>query len=143
MCSGDVAVYCTDPSRITEEGLEGFFLGWPERPSPRVLLRALSGSYRCVLALEPGLPRAIGFVYAVSDGVLSAQIPLLEVLPAYRGRGIGSELMRRLLADLEGLYMRDVTCDRDLVPFYERLGMRPLTAMAIRDPEALLGLRAE
>ena len=31
--------------------------------------------------------RVVGFVTAISDGVLSAYIPLLEVLPEYQGAG--------------------------------------------------------
>jgi precorrin-8X/cobalt-precorrin-8 methylmutase len=82
----------------------------------------------------------IGFVTAVSDGVVSAYVPLLEVLPSYRRRGIGTELIRRLLARLDGLYMVDLACDEELVPFYERLGLgRVGVAMGIRRPPALRG----
>jgi GNAT superfamily N-acetyltransferase len=54
--------------------------------------------------------------------VLSAYIPLLEVLPAHRGKGVGTDLLRRLLLILDGLYMVDVMCDADVRPFYERVG---------------------
>ena len=47
----------------------------------------------------------VGFVTAISDGVLSAFIPLLEVLPEWQGPGIGTELVRRILAELEDFYM--------------------------------------
>lgn len=75
----------------------------------------------------------VGFITAITDGVLSAYIPLLEVLPAYRGRGTGSELLRRLLQKLDHLYMVDLLCDAELQPFYERMGMRPATGMMIRN----------
>ena len=61
---------------------------------------------------------------AISDGVISAYIPLLEVLPEYQGRGIGAELVRRLLAELEGLYTVDLCCDEDVVGFYERFDLK-------------------
>jgi ribosomal protein S18 acetylase RimI-like enzyme len=90
-----------------------------------------------VLAREP--ERVVGFVTAISDGVLSAYVPLLEVLPEYQGRGIGTELMRRLLARLEDLYMVDLCCDTDLEPFYRRLGLQTWDrGMGIRNREALL-----
>ncbi len=41
--------------------------------------------------------------------------------------------MRRVLVILQGLYMVDLLCDPDVQPFYARLGMRPMTAMFIRD----------
>jgi ribosomal protein S18 acetylase RimI-like enzyme len=64
----------------------------------------------------------IGFATAISDGVMSAYIPFLEVLPEYQRQGIGTELIRRLLGQLDGLYMVDLSCDAALQPFYERLG---------------------
>jgi precorrin-8X/cobalt-precorrin-8 methylmutase len=89
-----------------------------------------------VLAVEGA--RVIGFATAISDGVLSAYVPLLEVLPEHQGRGIGTELMRRLLIRLGGLYMVDLACDEELAPFYERLGLaRTGVAMGIRRRGAL------
>ena len=58
----------------------------------------------------------------LSDGMLSAYIPLLEVIPSRRGQGIGSELIRQLLVDVGQLYTIDVMCDEDVVSFSERLG---------------------
>jgi predicted N-acetyltransferase YhbS len=57
----------------------------------------------------------------------------LEVLPDYQHRGIGSELVRRMLAKFSDLYMIDLTCDVERQPFYEQFGMRPATGMMIRD----------
>jgi ribosomal protein S18 acetylase RimI-like enzyme len=118
--------------------LQGFFVGWPNPPSPERHLESLRGSAAVVLARD-GEP-VVGFVNAISDGVLSAYIPLLEVLPDYQGRGIGSELVRRLVARLESLYMVDLCCDAELEPFYLRLGFRTLDrGMGIRNYEALAG----
>ena len=75
-----------------------------------------------VLALDG--EHVVGFVTVLSDGVLCAHVSLLEVLPRYQGRGIGSELMRRALGGLSNLYAVDVVCDPEVQPFYLRLGMR-------------------
>ena len=64
--------------------------------------------------------------------MLSAYIPLLEVLPEYQGTGIGTELMRRLLAELRDLYMVDLVCDPQLENFYRRFGMVLQSGMALR-----------
>jgi hypothetical protein len=45
----------------------------------------LQGSDVIGLAREAESGRIVGFVTAVGDGVLSAFIPLLEVVPDYRG----------------------------------------------------------
>jgi GNAT superfamily N-acetyltransferase len=120
--------------------LEGFFVGWPSPPSPERHLDVLRGSVAVALARESEDGRIVGFANAVGDGVLSAYIPLLEVLPAHQGRGIGSELVRRLLAGLGSIYMIDVCCDAELEPFYRRLGFRPLDrGMGLRNYEAAAG----
>ena len=58
--------------------------------------------------------------------VVSAFIPLLEVLPDYQHQGIGTELMRRLLARLDRFCMVDLCCDAGLEAFYSALGFRLL-----------------
>jgi ribosomal protein S18 acetylase RimI-like enzyme len=129
-------VYSTDLAGVEAGNLEGFFADWPLRPSPGRHLELLRGSDHVVLAREPE-GRVVGFVTAVSDGVLAAYIPLLEVLPDWQGRGVGTELVRLLLDELRGLYMVDLVCDDALEPFYARFGMIPLRAMALRNRNAL------
>lgn len=130
--------YETTLEGVREQDLGGFFVGWPTRPSAATHLRLMHGSDLVVLARDSESGRVVGFVTAVGDGVLSAFIPLLEVLPEYQGRGIGSELVRRLLALLEGSYMIDLLCDDDLVSFYERFGMSRRVAMVLRNRDALV-----
>jgi ribosomal protein S18 acetylase RimI-like enzyme len=125
--------YTTSLDDITAGQLRGgFWVGWQDPPSPETHLRLLRGSDHVVLARDDATGEVVGFVTAVSDGVLAAYIPLLEVLPAYQNRGIGSELVRRLLEQLRHLYMVDLLCDEELQPFYERLGMRRAAGMLLR-----------
>lgn len=130
--------YETSVEGLRTSDLEGFFVDWPTRPSPELHLRVLRGSDHVVLAREDTSGRVVGFVTAVGDGALSAYLPLLEVLPAFQGQGIGSELVRRVLALLEDVYMVDLCCDEDLVGFYERFGMNRLVGMGIRNRAALI-----
>jgi ribosomal protein S18 acetylase RimI-like enzyme len=111
----------------------GFFVGWPNPPGPETHLRLLAGSDHAILALDPASDAVVGFITAISDGVLTAYIPLLEVLPAYQRCGIGQELVARMLTRLGHLYMVDLLCDPELQPFYGRLGMRPATGMLHRN----------
>ncbi len=138
--------YTTTLDGITEDDLRGgFWVGWPDPPAAGMHLAMLRGSEAVVLAIDdeakPGAPRVVGFVNAVGDGVLAAYLPCLEVLPAWQGQGIGSELVRRVLAAVEPRYMVDLVCDDDVVPFYERLGMTPYRAMIRRDRRALKASR--
>jgi ribosomal protein S18 acetylase RimI-like enzyme len=118
--------------------LEGFFEGWPNPPSPATHLRLLEGSSHVVLALDED--RVVGFVTALSDGVQNAYLPLLEVLASHRGRGLGRELVRRVLAEIGPLYSISLHCDPELEAFYGPLGLQPLGGMAIRNYEAQSGL---
>jgi GNAT superfamily N-acetyltransferase len=115
---------------LTKEALRGFFVGWSHPRTPEEHLGILEGSDCVVLAVEDD--RVVGFVTALSDGVQSAFIPLLEVLPKYRGRGIGTGLMHRMLEKLAPIPAIDLTCDPELRPFYGRLGMVPSVGMIVR-----------
>ncbi len=119
----------------------GFFIGWPNPPSPETHLRLLQGSSHVVLAIDERTADVVGFATAISDGVLSAYIPLLEVLPEYQHQGIGQELMRRMIAALRSLYMVDLLCDPELQPFYEQIGMRHADGMLIRNYDRQNGSR--
>lgn len=120
---------------ITSEQLQGFFVGWPNPPSSSQLLQALQNSSYCVIAKDD--KQVIGFVYAISDEVLSAYIPLVEVLPAYQKKGIGKEIIKRLLEQINHLYMNDVCCDENIVSFYEKLGFIKVSGMVKRNYKVL------
>ncbi len=122
---------------ITSEKLSGFFNDWPNPPSKEVHLQILKNSFAFVLAYDTSEKRVIGFVNAISDGVLFAFIPLLEVLPDFKGRGIGKELIKRIEAELSDKYAIDLVCDPSVAPFYSKLGFSELRGMAKRNYEAL------
>ena len=128
-----MVTYIDSPQDITSDQLRGFFVGWPDPPSCAAHLSLLKNSACVVLAVDDAAQNVVGFVTAIADGVLAAYIPLLEVLPAYQGQGIGSELMRRMLNLLRDYYVVDLVCDPEMQPFYARLGMKPHSAMILRN----------
>jgi len=134
--SGDhnppMIAYRTSVENLQPEEIgEGFFEGWPNPPSREDHLRILKGSFAVVLAEDQ--EKVVGFITAISDGVSCAYIPHLEVLPAYRGHGIGSQLVTRLREQLKDLYMIDLLCDDPVKPFYKSLGFREVGGMAVRN----------
>lgn len=129
-----------DQLRITQtlddvraEDLDGFFVGWPEHPDESTHLAVLEGSEAVSLAVESESRRIVGFANAISDGVLSAYIPLLEVRPEWQGIGIGHRLIEEICQQLDHLYMIDLVCDADLESFYEPMGFQALSGMAKRN----------
>ncbi len=112
---------------------KGFFMGWKKPLSPETHLAILKNSDHVVLAIDPEAGTVVGFVTAISDGIQAAFIPLLEVLPACRGKGIGTALMSRMLGKLRGIPAVDLTCDPSLQKFYARLGMVPSVGMVVRN----------
>ncbi len=124
-------IYKTGTESIVADDLEDFFEGWGKKPDPEKRLKILQNSDHIITAHDEG--RLIGFINAITDKTLSAYIPLLEVLPAYRGKGIGGELVKRMTELLSSFYMIDLCCDDDLSGFYEKLGFNKSVGMIKRN----------
>lgn len=126
-------IYTNSLDGISSDMLKGFFVDWPNPPKPDTHLKLLKNSSKVVIAIDDKTNQVIGFITAISDGVLSAYIPLLEVLPTYKNQGIGRELVNRILKELDDIYMIDLCCDDDLVPYYDRFGMMKTNGMILRN----------
>ncbi|OCS85058.1 GNAT family N-acetyltransferase [Caryophanon tenue] len=124
--------YITTADTVTATMLTGFFVDWPNPPQPKTHVTLLQNSDYVVLAVNEE-QQVVGFITAISDGVLSAYIPLLEVLPNYQHQGIGQQLVTRMFKQLEHLYMIDICCDAELRPYYEKLGMTSTVGMVKRN----------
>jgi len=125
--------YTSSLENISEEMLSGFFVGWPNPPSQSAHIKILKGSYCVWLAIDKNKNKVIGFINATSDGVLSAYIPLLEVLPEYQNTGVGKELVANMLDSLKKFYMVDLLCDKDLQDYYAKFGMQEATGSFLRN----------
>ncbi len=124
--------YSTGLDSIDPHGLQGFFVGWTKPLTPEDHYRILQNSQYIVIATDQHTKKVVGFINALSDRIKFAFIPMLEVLPDYQGIGIGTELMRRLLAEVSHLDCIDLSCDENLQKFYEKFGMIKHHAMLIR-----------
>ena len=128
-------IYKSSTKGIRPKQLKGFFVGWLKQPSQETHLKILQNSAFVILAIDDQTNNVIGFVNAISDKILSAYIPLLEVLPEYQKERIGKELVTRILDKLSKVYMIDLCCDEQLKPFYQKLGLAPMQAMGKRNYE--------
>jgi len=125
--------YSDSVENITPGMLNGFFEGWKKPQTTKNHLKILKNSDYIILAIDTDNSRVIGFITALADNVQAAFIPLLEVLPEYRCKGIGSKLVSRMLEKLKDIPAIDLTCEPELQKFYMRFGMVPSAGMIIRD----------
>ena len=131
--------YLYSVKEISAEQLQGFFDGWPNPPSQETHLRLLQQSDKVILAQDTSSGAIVGFITAITDGVLAAYIPLLEVIPEYQHQQIGSVLTQKMLEQLSNYYMVDLLCDTDIQPFYEQFGMKRATGMYLRNYDKQAG----
>lgn len=70
----------------------------------------------------------VGYVDSVSNGVTDAYIQDLIVRPDYQGKGIGTDLMKKMIASLKEkhIYMISVIFEESLKPFYDRFGFNTM-----------------
>lgn len=97
-------------------------VGWnrmeKEMANPRL------NSYYHIAVYEEENQKLIGFVDSVSNGVTDVYIQDLMVHPDFQGKGLGSELMNKMIDYLKkaDIYMISVLYDEDLKDFYSRFG---------------------
>lgn len=74
--------------------------------------------------------KLVGYVDSVSNGVTDAYIQDLMVHPDHQGKGIGTELMNRMIALLRSrhIFMISVVFDDMLRPFYKRFGFTEMVS---------------
>jgi ribosomal protein S18 acetylase RimI-like enzyme len=69
---------------------------WQESPEARSIIPAMIRGSFCFMVARSLDGHIIGMARVISDGCSDAYIQDVTVLDAYRGQGIGSELVRRL-----------------------------------------------
>jgi GNAT superfamily N-acetyltransferase len=99
--------------------------GWPRIHSEQATA-GIYGSALVVAAKDDD--RTVGTARLIWDGGYAALIKDVLVLPEYQGRGIGSEMMNRIMSFLKsklkpgfGIQI-DLMAATDKEPFYEKLG---------------------
>ena len=98
--------------------------GWNEnyQKASGELIQALRSSWYFLGAYDG--EQLVGFGRLVSDGVLHAMIYELIVLPEYQGRGIGGEILEKLVEKCREAGVHDIQlfCARGKHEFYEKRG---------------------
>jgi ribosomal protein S18 acetylase RimI-like enzyme len=107
-------------------------VGWQKRTTDRDRLAQLVRGSLWVISAWDG-EQLVGFARAISDGAFNAYISTVAVLPDYQRRGIGREIVRRLIEGHDGIQFV-LHANADAYPFYLHLGLgfEPATNMLTR-----------
>jgi GNAT superfamily N-acetyltransferase len=97
-------------------------VGWTARAEqPERLAQLLRGSMFVVSAWAEEGARLVGFAAAISNGAWHAYVTSVAVHPDHQRSGIGKEVVRRLMADRDGIQFV-LHADPPVHPFYAKLG---------------------
>ena len=112
-----------DSHEIDLDQLAALFnsVGWERRTIDRDRLAQLVRGSQYVISAWDG-DRLVGFARAISDGAFNAYLSTVAVLPEYQKRGIGRELVARLLAGRDHLQFV-LHANESAYPFYLHLDL--------------------
>jgi GNAT superfamily N-acetyltransferase len=106
-------------------------VGWSHRTrDPERLAQMVRGSLYGVSAHDGDA--LVGYARAISDGAFNAYVSTVAVLPEYQRRGIGRELLRRLVDGRDHIQFV-LHAAPAAHPFYLRCGFSPAKDMLRRD----------
>jgi len=115
-------IHYSEARELALDGILALYLAneWSSAQKPELLRKALLASHSLMTAWDG--ERLVGLGNAISDGYLVVYYPHLLVLPEYQGRGIGTELMRRLMARYKGFHQHMLVADGRALDFYRKCG---------------------
>ena len=112
-----------DPGRIDVAAVHDFLANesyWAKSRPYEVVERLVREAQRVVGLYDDG--RQVGFARAFTDGVSLVYLADVYVLPEYRGRGLGVELVREMIEKGPYTDVRWVLHTRDMHRLYARFG---------------------
>jgi GNAT superfamily N-acetyltransferase len=128
-----------DRARVDVDAVHHFLANdsyWAEG-RPRAVVARLVREAERVVGLYDG-ERQIGFARAFTDGVSLAYLADVYVLPEYRGRGLGVELVRETVENGPYGNLRWMLHTRDAHMLYRKLGFgEPSERVMERNPPGL------
>jgi ribosomal protein S18 acetylase RimI-like enzyme len=124
-----------DPARVDVDAVHDFLSNhsyWAEGRSRETVVRLVRTAQR-VVGLYDG-DRQIGFARVVTDDASLAYLADVYVLPEYRGRGLGVELVREAIENGPYAGRRWLLHTRDAHELYRRFGFGEPTERLMERP---------
>ena len=102
---------------------------WQESPESRAVIPSMIRGSFCFMVARSLEGRIVGMARVISDGFSDAYIQDVVVLPEFRGRGVGKELVRRLTQHCVSrkILWIGLVAEPGTQEIYENLGFRSLT----------------
>ena len=114
-----------DPDRIDRDAVWQFLSTeayWGRTRGRADFEAQLASAWRVVGAYETATGRQVGFARAISDGVATAYLSDVFILPAARGGGLGRELVATMIDRGPGAGFRWSLHTRDAHELYRKFG---------------------
>tara|TARA_Y100001934_G_scaffold34417_1_gene39059 strand:+ start:6147 stop:6563 length:417 start_codon:yes stop_codon:yes gene_type:complete len=119
--SNSIITYQTGLHATREQVVELYLANdWSSGKKPDGLMHHLENSHSVMTAWVDD--RLIGLGNTLSDGRLVAYYSHLLVHPDWQGRGIGTEILSRLMRNYEGFHQQLLLADGKATEFYRKLG---------------------
>lgn len=112
-----------DPGRIDVDAVHDYLANesyWA-KGRPRDVVERLIREAQRVVGVYDGV-RQVGFARAFTDGVSLVYLADVYVLPEYRGRGVGVQLVREMVENGPYADLRWILHTRDAHGLYRKLG---------------------
>jgi GNAT superfamily N-acetyltransferase len=112
-----------DPERVDVDAVHDFLANhsyWAKGRPLAVVARLIHEAQR-VVGVYDG-ERQVGFARAFTDGVALVYLADVYVLPAYRGQGLGVQLVREMVEKGPYANLRWILHTRDMHRLYARFG---------------------
>ena len=115
-------IHFSDDRKPTKDQVIGLYrsVAWSSADKPDALHKGLLASHSLVTAWDADA--LVGLGNAISDGHLVVYFPHMVVRPDYQGRGIGTELMTRMMERYRGFHQQALIADGRAIDFYKKLG---------------------
>jgi ribosomal protein S18 acetylase RimI-like enzyme len=120
--NASVTISYSDERKPPIDAIVGLYrtVGWSSADKPAALHGAMLGSHALVTAWDGD--QLVGLGNAISDGHLVVYFPHLVIHAQYQGRGIGTEIMRMLMARYREFHQQVLLADGRAIDFYKRFG---------------------
>jgi ribosomal protein S18 acetylase RimI-like enzyme len=131
----DISVKTTSPVRLVqawdEDEIADLYRAggwWKEEYRVEEIRHLIHGSFLFAVSTDEKTGRAVGMGRVLSDGVSDGYIQDLVVLPEYRKKGLGSQIVSELVKKCreKGLTWIGIIAEPDSSVFYSLLGFQKM-----------------